>query len=41
MRWLPGCLRRQHIQTNQGCLTEELGLARTFGILREQLPNMP
>src|SRR3954454_24211467 len=40
MRRLPGCLRRQHIQANQGCLPQELGLARTFGILREQHPNM-
>src|SRR4051794_29698953 len=37
---LPGCLRRQHIQTNQGCLAQELGLTRAFGILREQRPNM-
>src|SRR5204863_10099525 len=40
MRRLPGCLRSQHIQTNQGCLAQEFGLARTLGILREQLPNM-
>src|SRR5437868_5287411 len=40
MRRLPGCLRSQHIQTNQGCLTQELGLAGTFGILPEQLPHM-
>src|SRR4051812_9787070 len=37
---LTSCLRCQHIHANQGCLTQQFGLARTFGILCEQLPNM-
>src|SRR6476646_3289047 len=40
MRWVPRCLRSQHIHPKQRCLPQQLGLTGTLRVLWEQITNV-